>query len=274
MLQIGTQQELKIVKTVEFGAYLSDGEEEVLLPKKQIPEGAKTGDSLRVFLYRDSKDRMIATVKTPKVMIGTVARLKVLEVSKIGAFLDWGLEKDLFLPFKQMTYRPNPGDEVLVSAYTDKSNRLCATMKVYSCLKRQAPYVKEDVVKGLVYEISENFGAFVAVDDTYSALIPKRENYGVNAGDEVMARVTNVTEDGRLTLSVRKKAYLQMDEDAEKLLSIIASFDGVLPFTDRANPEVIRRETGMSKNEFKKAVGRLYREKKIELCENCIRLVR
>ncbi len=273
-MNLGNRQTLEYKRKVDFGAYLTDGSDEVLLPKKLIPADAKIGDSLEVFVYRDSKDRMIATTATPKVTVGTVAKLTVREVTKIGAFLDWGLEKDLFLPFKQMTYRPNPGEEVLVSAYIDKSNRISATMKVYHYLEAGAPYGKDDTVHGLVYEVSENFGAFVAVDDRYLALIPKRENYGeVKAGDRIEARVLSVTEDGRLNLSVRKKAYLQMEEDADKLLAIIRSFDGVLPFSDKANPEVIRRETGMSKNEFKRAVGNLYKQKRIQIGDKSIRLL-
>jgi len=167
-----------------------------------------------------------------------------------------------------------PGDECLVALYIDKSSRLCATMKIYHYLEKRSPYGKEQEVTGRVYEISDNFGAFVAVDDKYSGLIPKKQMYGdkkIKVGDIITARVTAVKADGKLDLSVRQKAYLQMDEDAEKLLDIIDSFDGVLPFTDKANPEVIRRETGMSKNEFKRAVGRLYKERKIEITEKAIR---
>lgn len=275
MLQLGLMQELKMTRRVDFGVYLGenmDSKEEVLLPRKQVPEGLQPGDSLRVFLYRDSEDRMIATTKTPLLMIGQVAKLNVRELNRYGAFLDWGLEKDLFLPFRQQTYRPKPGEQCLVTMYVDKSGRLCATMKIYALLEPVSGYRKDDRVEGLVYEISDNFGAFVAVDEKYSALIPKRELYGqVEAGQYIKARVASVLEDGRLVLSVREKAYLQMEKDAEKVLALIDSFDGVLPFTDKANPEVIRRETGMSKNEFKRAVGSLLKAGKIRLTERSIR---
>ena len=277
MLELGKRQKLKVVKEVDFGIYLGDEKEKVLLPKKQVPEGIKVGDELEVFLYRDSADRPIATVRTPKLALGELAVLKVSDVTNIGAFLDWGLEKDLFLPFKQQTEKVKPGEECLVTLYLDRSGRLCATMKVYHELRTDSPYRKDDTVTGRVYETSGNFGVFVAVDDKYSALIPKKELYGgkeFQVGDKITARVANVKEDGKLELSVRQKAYLQMDEDAERLMEIIDSFDGVLPFSDKAKPEVIRRETGMSKNEFKRALGGLYKQRRVEIGEKSVRKIK
>lgn len=276
MIKLGERQTLTIVKKVEFGVYLAESkdnaEEKVLLPVKQVPEGAMSGDVVEVFVYRDSKDRMIATTNTPKLKMGEVAELAVAQVGKFGAFLDWGLEKDLLLPFKQQKKRVQPGDKVLVSLYIDKSGRLCATMNVYENLRCDSPYKKNDQVTGRVYEISDNFGAFVAVDNIYSALIPKKELYGkVMPGEDVTARVTQVKEDGRLDLSIREKAYLQIEKDAEEILRIIDSYDGVLPFNDKVSPEIIKRETGMSKNEFKRGVGNLLKNGLIEITDKVIR---
>ena len=271
MIKTAEFQTLIMSRSVEFGVYLKDkeGEGEVLLPKKQVPEGLKAGDEIEVFVYKDSDDRLIATVNKPFVTLHKVARLKVSQVTKIGAFLDWGLEKDLFLPFAQQTYRVKEGDDILVSVYIDKSERVAATMKIYPYLEHATGIKAEDVVEGTVYEISDNFGAFVAIDDKYQGLIPKRELYGdVEVGRKVNARVISVREDGKVNLSIRKKSYLQIESDAEKLIEIIKSYDGVLPFTDKASPEVIKRETGMSKNEFKKAVGNLYKNRVIEITEN------
>lgn len=276
MLELGKKQILTVVKEVDFGVYLGDDKEKVLLPKKQVPDGIKTGDKLEVFLYKDSSDRPIATTNTPKLALGGVALLKVSDVSGIGAFLDWGLEKDLFLPFKQQTAKVKAGDECLAALYVDKSGRLCATMKIYHYLQTGGPYKKDDTVIGRVYEISGNFGIFVAVDDRYSALIPKKELYGgkkYQVGDMVTARVAAVKEDGKLELSVRQKAYLQMGEDAEKLMEIIESYGGELPFSDKAAPEVIKRETGMSKNEFKRALGGLYKQRRVEIGEKSVRKI-
>lgn len=275
-LRLGEKQELVIVKKVEFGVYLAETagqqEERVLLPAKQIPDQAQVGDIVEVFLYRDSQDRLIATTREPKLVMGEVALLKVVQMGKIGAFLDWGLEKDLFLPFKQQRGRVGAGDQVLVSLYVDKSDRLCATMNVYRNLRSDSPYSREDRVSGRVYEISDNFGAFVAVDDIYSALIPKKELYGeVELGKVISARVVKVQEDGRLELSIREKPALQIEKDAEKILKLLDSYEGSLPFTDKAAPEVITHETGMSKNEFKRAVGHLLKAKKISIGEKTIR---
>lgn len=278
MFELGKKQSLIIVKELDFGVYLGESlnasmDDRVLLPKKQVPQDSKIGDSIEVFLYKDSKDRIIATTNKPLLSVGEVGKLKVSQVTKIGAFLDWGLEKEVLLPYKEQTAKVREGDEVLAVIYVDKSSRLAATMKVYRYLERGSSYEKDDVVRGTVYEIREDMGAFVAVDDRFSALIPKRELYGeIQVGDVVTARVSSVKEDGKLDLSVREKAYLQIEKDAEKLLEIIGSFDGVLPFTDKANPEVIRRETGMSKNEFKRAVGNLLKNGKIIIKPDVIRL--
>lgn len=275
MIQLGEIQNLKIIKQVEFGVYLYDGEnaeERILLPKKQVPEGAVYGDEVEVFVYRDSRDRLIATINKPKITLHEVGRLQVAQVGKIGAFLDWGLEKDLLLPFKEQTRRVSAGEECLAALYIDKSDRLCATMNVYPYLKNNSSYKKEDRVSGTVYEISPNFGAFVAVDDQYSGLIPKRELFGnIAVGDIVNARVTAVKEDGKLDLSIREKAYLQIAGDAEKVMQRIDSFGGTLPFNDKASPELIRREMQMSKSEFKRAVGNLLKAGKITITEKAIR---
>ncbi len=269
MIRLGEKQTLSVVKKVDFGVYLADTsnpEEKVLLPKKQVPDGTDIGSKIEVFIYRDSDDRFIATTNEPKIMLGDVRMLTVKDVGRIGAFMDWGLEKDVLLPFKQQTKKVKSGEEVLCALYIDKSERLCVTMNVYQYLKNDSPYGKDDKVMGTIYEMSDNFGAFVAVDDIYSALIPKKEIYGnIGIGDHITARVTSVKEDGRLNLSLREKAYLQMDTDAEKLLTMMDEQGGKLPFTDKADPELIRDKTGMSKNEFKRAVGRLLKEGKIEI---------
>lgn len=274
-MEIGKIQTLTVVKKVDFGVYLSrEGDKErerVLLPIKQVPEDCKEGDLLSVFIYRDSMDRPIATTRFPKLTLGEVAVLQVLEVGKIGAFLDWGLEKDLLLPFREQIQKVREGQEYLVALYLDKSKRLCATMKVYPYLKTGSPYQIGDHVEGRVYEISPQFGVFVAVDDRYSALIPKKEAQGdYKIGEILKLRVTEVKEDGKLNVSAKKKAYLQMQEDAENVYGVIEEFAGVLPFDDKASPQVIQREFGLSKNAFKRAVGRLLKEGKIEIKEGRI----
>lgn len=279
MIELGRVQTLTVQRVKEFGVYVgegTDGEASVLLPKKQVPEGTKPGDEISVFIYKDSEDRLIATTGLPKVQVGETALLTVREVGKIGAFLDMGLEKDLLLPFKEQSRKVRQGEKVLVTLYVDKSRRLAATMKVYTHMSNESPYKKDDQVNGTIYEINEDLGAFVAVDNKYYGLIPKKELYGnYREGAEVTARVTKVRDDGKLDLSPRQKAYIQMDEDSALVMEIITEqFDGVLPFTDKADPELIKREFKMSKNAFKRAVGRLLKAGQIKITGTTIEKVK
>ena len=277
MIELGKVQELEVVRIKTFGVYLSEdstGKNSVLLPKKQVPEGIKVGDRLQVFIYKDSEDRLIATTGTPKLQLGECAVLTVKEVAKIGAFLDMGLEKDLLLPFKEQNHKVRAGEECLVALYVDKSRRLAATMKVYSYMSNQSPYKKDDKVTGTVYEINENLGAFVAVDNRYYGLIPARELFGdIHEGDTVEARVVKVREDGKLDLSPREKSYLQMDADSQMVMKMIDQCGGVLPFNDKVSPELIKDKFHLSKNAFKRAVGRLLKEGKIKITEKTIERV-
>lgn len=277
MLKIGEKQILRIDKQVPFGVYLTGDvpNERVLLPRSQVPEGAAIGDELEVFLYKDSEDRLIATRKEPKLTLHQVGYLTVIQVSRIGAFLDWGLDKDLLLPYhEQPRERVKEGQIVLVAVYLDKSERLCATMNVYPWLRTDSPYQTGDQVTGIVYETSRNFGAFVAVDSIYSALIPRRELVReLKAGEIVQARVTSVKPDGKLDLSIREKGYLQIETDVETVLRMLNEGGGVIPFTDKASPELIREKTHMSKNEFKRAIGHLLKENRIIIEEERIVLI-
>jgi predicted RNA-binding protein (virulence factor B family) len=277
MLKIGEKQILRIDRQVPFGVYLTGDvpNERVLLPRSQVSEGASIGDELEVFLYKDSEDRLIATRKEPKLTLHQVGYLTVIQVSRIGAFLDWGLDKDLLLPYhEQPRERVKEGQTVLVAVYLDKSERLCATMNVYPWLRTDSPYKTGDQVSGVVYETSRNFGAFVAVDSIYSALIPRRELVReLKAGEVVQARVTGIKPDGKIDLSIREKGYLQIDADVEAILNMLNEGGGMIPFTDKAAPELIREKTHMSKNEFKRAVGHLLKENKISIEDDRIVLL-
>lgn len=273
MIELGKSQIQKKVKETDFGIYLGDDTQKVLLPKKQVPEGLKMGDELEVFVYKDSSDRLISTTTIPKIQMGQPARLTVKQMTSIGAFLDWGLEKDLLLPFKEQTKKIIAGESYLVSLYIDKSERLCATMKVYDKLTTTDKYQKDDVVEGTIYDVKDGLGAFVAVDNKFHGLIPGKEVHrDVKMGDIVYARVTNVREDGKLDLSIHKKAYMQMDDDAENIIEIIREYGGVLPYNDKASPQVIERDFKMSKNAFKRAVGKLLKEGKVEINDKNILL--
>ncbi|MBR6274455.1 MAG: RNA-binding protein [Lachnospiraceae bacterium] len=280
MIELGKIQKLKADRASDHGLYLIDETEpsgnatgkieSVLLPKLQAKK-IKVGDYVEVFVYKDSEDRPVATCDTPLITLSHVARLKVKEITKIGAFLDWGMPKDLFLPFKEQTKRLEAGEEVLVALYTDKSDRLCATMKIYHYLETGAPYEKDDRVNGTVYEVSGNFGTFVAVDDKYSALIPKNELfYPIPIGAKISCRVVKKTEDGKLTLSAREKTAVQMDADARLVYLTLRSAGGFLPFHDKSSPEDIKARFGLSKAAFKRAIGALYKARKITISEKGI----
>lgn len=275
MIKLGETQTLEISKTTDFGVYLSepgnDGSTKVLLPKSQVSKTSALGDKIEVFIYKDSEDRLIATTTIPQLSLGGTALLRVKEVTTIGAFLDWGLAKDLLLPFKEQTFRVHTGEDVLVTLYIDKSDRLCATMKVYNNLSCTSPYHENDRVIGLVYEIIDEFGAFVAVDNCYSALIPPKELYrSLKVGDSVEARIVHVKEDGKLELSIREKSYIQMDADSELIFGKLQEASGFLPYHDKTDSGVIKEVFGLSKNAFKRAIGRLFKEERIIISEEGI----
>lgn len=276
MLEIGRSKKLIMVKNTDFGMYLAETPESpdrVLLPKKQVPEGASKGDEIEVFLYKDTKDRLISTVRKPLIRVGEVAYLSCSEVTKIGAFLDMGLERDLLLPYHEMVYKVKQGDKCLVTMYVDKSGRLAATGRVYNFLRSDSPYRTGDEVSCTIYEISEKLGAFAAVDGLYSGLIPAREwTDEYECGQTVKARVTRVRPDGKLNLSLRDKAYMQIEPDARAVFELIKKNGGKLPFNDHADPELIKKECHMSKNAFKRAVGHLLKEDKIIIDEDSIRI--
>lgn len=271
MIELGKTQCLNIVKKTSFGVYLGTEEDKVLLPAKMVPEDAEIGDALTVFVYRDSSDRLIATTKTPKIQLGELAVLRVMQVGKIGAFLDWGLEKDLFLPFKEQVTHVCEGDLCLVALYIDKSNRLAATTRVYNYLTCAPNYVKDSAVEATVIEINPEMGVYVAVDNKYYGMIPKNEVFEeLKFGDVIHGRVSKVRDDGKLTISLKQKAYIQMDEDSNIVYNKIAENGGTLPFTDKASPEIIKAHFNMSKNAFKRAVGRLLKEGKAEITDDAI----
>ncbi|SET16495.1 hypothetical protein SAMN05660297_01561 [Natronincola peptidivorans] len=279
MIELGIIQKLEIVKITSDGGFLAaqqdNNRESILLSSKELPEEAKVGDEIEVFVYRDSQDEMVATTRKPKITLGRIALLRVVEVTKIGAFLDWGLERDLLLPFKEQTKRVQQGEDYLVGMYIDKSNRLCATMEIYKLLSSESPYKEEDKVHGIIYQIHKELGGFVAVDYQYHGLIPQQELYGgYDAGDEIEARVTKVKEDGKLDLSLREKAYKQMDKDAEVIVNKLKVNNGALALNDNSDPSKIKDELNMSKRAFKRATGRLLKEGIISFTEKGIELMK
>lgn len=275
MIELGKLQKLEVIRETSVGVYLnSDTQneiEDVLLPKRQVPRGTEIGDKIEVFIYKDSEDRIIATTKTPKLTINTLAKLKVIDVTRIGVFLDWGLDKDLLLPFNEQSTRVQKGKEYLVGLYVDKSERLCATMDINKLLSARSSYKKDDMVSGTVYNVKKGFGALVAVEDQYYGLIHDAHVYTTyHTGDQVEVRILKVREDGKLDLSPREKAYKQMDHDAGMILEKLDVSGGFLPFNDKSSPEDIKKHFNMSKGAFKRAIGGLFKERKIKITEKGI----
>ncbi|WP_088185808.1 S1-like domain-containing RNA-binding protein [Desulfosporosinus sp. FKA] len=273
MLEIGKYYQLKINNFTSFGAYLDAGtgerKDNILLPLKQVPEGAKEGDVLEVFIYRDSEERMIATRQKPYAQLGDLAYLRVSARTKIGAFLDIGLERGLLLPFHEQKFSVQVDKYYLVKVYLDKSQRLCATTEIYEYLTADSPYQKNDKVTGTVYRINLPIGIFVAVDNKYCGLIPSSECYtDIKEGDQVEGRVIRVRDDGKLDLSLRDLSYLQLDKDGMKILEQIRQGDGFLPLHDKSSPLEIESRLQMSKAAFKRAVGRLLKENKVVKSEH------
>ncbi len=275
MIELGKMQKLEVTRFTPNGAYMNSKDEkssdDILLPQNQVPQDTKIGDEIEVFVYKDSEDRAIATVKIPKVTLGALAVLKVAEITKIGAFLDWGLDKDLLLPFKEQTGELKKDGEYLVTLYQDNSSRLCATMKVYTLLSSTSPYKEKDHVNGIVTSISTEWGCFVAVDSMYHGLIYTKEIYGnLAVGDKIEARIKKVRPDGKLELSMREPAYKEIEGDSRIILEKLKSNEGTLLLNDSSSPERIKAELNMSKGAFKRAVGRLLKEGAIKITEEGI----
>ena len=279
MIKLGELQELEVAKKVDIGVYLKSEDNEkpedrVLLPIKQVPSDTKIGDKINVFIYRDSNDRIIATVKRPKITMGEIASLKVVEMSRIGAFLNWGLEKDLFLPFKEQIGDIKLNGEYMVGLYIDKSDRLCATMNLFKVLRTDSPYKVNDNVKGTIFSLKRGLGAMVAVDGKYLGLIHEGEIVKpLHSGQLVEVRVSNIKEDGKLDLSLKDAPRLQIDKDGEKVLKVLIKNKGTLSLNDDSSPEEINRILGMSKSSFKKAAGRLMKKKVIIMTKNGIKML-
>ncbi len=278
MIKLGEMQELEVVKKVDFGVYLKSqddekGEDKILLPKKQVPENIQIGDKITVFVYRDSNDRIISTVNRPKIVIGEIGFLKVVEISQIGAFLNWGLEKDLFLPYREQIGEIRNNGEYMVGLYVDKSNRLCATMNLFKVLRTDSPYKINDIVTGTVFSLKRGLGAMVAVEGKYLGLIHEGEILKpLRSGDTVEVRVSNIKEDGKLDLSLKDAPKLQIDRDGDKIFNALAKNKGYLPLNDDSSPEAIVEMLGMSKSSFKKGVGRLMKRGILDIGKDGIRL--
>lgn len=277
MFKLGEYQKLVVSSKTSSGYYLktpdSTLEVDIFLPGNQVPEETEIGDEFELFVYRDSKDRLITTTRKPVVTLHKLALLKVVKASEFGAFLQWGLERDLFLPFSEQLHPVKKGEFVLIRVYIDKSERLCATMKIQKELMTHPDFKVGELHQATVYRINEEIGIFVAVEDFYDGLILKHDVFGSpEIGEKLELYISRIRDDGRLLMSFKKSVPLQIEDDIVYILDQLKKADGFLPYNDSSTPESIRSNFNMSKKAFKRALGRLYKAKQITILEDGIQL--
>lgn len=267
MIKIGQRQKLRVHHFTSEGAYLYDGKDPntLALLEENLDKSIKKEDQVLVFVYKD-KGRLFASRKKPYLELGQIGLLKVVAKTKIGAFMDLGLDKDVLLPFSETIGQVHEGQYYLVRLYLDKTKRLALTMKIKDYLENSSPYKKDDLVEGTIYSIHKDHGIFIAVDEKYDSLVPKEEAKGIyQVGESVMAKVRSVNADGRLVLSFDNEVHFKIDEDAERLLDLLEDAGGLLNIGDKSKPEEIKKLTGLSKSDFKRAAGKLYKEREIKI---------
>jgi predicted RNA-binding protein (virulence factor B family) len=275
MIKVGEYNELEIVKQLDFGIYLGKENVEILMPTKWIPKGAKIGDVLNVFIFRDSDDRLIATTVKPLAVANTFAFLEVKQVNNIGAFLDWGMDKDLLVPFREQAIRMEPGKSYVVFVFADEeTDRLIGSTKLLRFIEKDDVRVQNgDVVDLLIYSQTE-LGYNAIVNNLYSGLIYKNEIFeNIRVGDHLQGYVKNVREDNKIDLSLQKSGFELVDDVKWRILNIIKAENGFLALNDDSSPEEIKAKLQISKKAFKKAIGALYRERLITLTDKGVQLI-
>ena len=275
-MQLGKRNDMTVLREVDFGVYLDGGDlGDVLLPRRYVPQGCKVGDVINVFLYLDQEERLIATTEHPLIEVGKIAYLEVKWVNQFGAFLDWGLMKDLFCPFREQKMRMVQGRSYIVYCYIDSlTHRIVATAKIEKFLsKERPPYHHGDIVDILIQQKTE-LGFKAVVEGQYSGQIYQNELFrDMHTGDQMQAFVKNVREDGKIDLILQEHGKKHVMDFEDQLLQYIQEHDGCCPFHDKSLAEDIYAEFQVSKKTFKKAVGGLYKKNLITIEEDCLRLV-
>jgi len=275
MIEVGKYNELEVVKQMDFGIYLRKDDVEILMPTKWVPRGTAIGDIMNVFVYRDSDDRLIATTLQPYATSGEFAFLEVKQVNSIGAFMDWGMEKDILVPFSEQPNKMQEGRSYVVFIYTDEiTNRMVASAKINKFIERdEIDLHTNDVVDLLIYsETDKGFNAII--NNLYVGLIYKNEIFdNIRIGDKVKGFVKQIREDQKIDLSLQKAGFELVDDVKWKILNILKEKNGFLPLNDNSTPEEIKRELQISKKAFKKAIGALYKERLVKLGEKGIELI-
>ncbi len=273
MVETGQLNKLKVIREVDFGVYLEGGSEGgILLPKSDVPEGTRLGDSLQVFVYLDTNDMPVATTKRPRAQVGQFANLKVVEVNEIGAFLDWGLPKDLFLPYNEQTRRLAQGDFVTVFLYLDNTGRIAATTKLEKHFDSEVSYQQAQLIEMLVWRRTE-IGYLVIIDNCTDGLLHQQDIHRpVRVGQKLPGFIKQVREDGKITVMLEKPGYGRIDPLAQQILQYLESRDGFCALGDKSDPAVIKETFGVSKKAYKMALGQLMKAGRIRQDEQGIYL--
>lgn len=275
-MELGKYNKLTAVRYTSVGLFLEDEEgEDVLLPMKWVPRGVSEGDELEVFIYLDSEERPIATTMKPRAQLGEFAYLQVKQVSRIGAFMDWGLEKDLFVPFIEQDGRMEAGRWYIVYLYVDAmTNRITASAKLENFVEKKDITLKPNQQVNLLVGNKTPLGFNVVIDNRYLGLIYENEIFKkITTGDRTTGFVKNLREDNKIDIILQKPGYSGVEPNAEKILETLRANDGFLDLNDKSDPEEISNRLEMSKKVFKKAIGGLFRQKLITIEEDGIRLV-
>lgn len=274
MVTIGDYNELEIAKEVDFGVYLDSDDGEILLPTKYVPEDARVGDRLRVFIYRDSEDRMIATTLEPKAKVGDFAALPVKDTNQYGAFLEWGLEKDLFVPFQNQRDKMQAGRRYVVYIYLDdSSDRIVATAKYEKYLKKEVTDLTEGQEVNLLVAGFTDLGFKVIINNQYLGMLYKNEVFRELAmGEPTKGYIKKIREDQKIDVTLQRPGFGEVKDAAQIIMEKMQASNGSLPLTDNSQPDEIYQILGMSKKTFKKAIGTLYRQGHILLHEQGISL--
>jgi len=273
MLEIGKYNRLEVKKLSAIGVYLVSELGEILMPTKYVPEGLKPGEHVKVFVYLDSEDRLIATTLTPKAQVGDFAVMEVKDVGSVGAFLDWGLEKDLLVPFSEQPRPMQKGEKHLVRVYLDRSERIAASAKIGKFLDRTHISLKEgEEVKLTFYEFGD-LGAKVIINGRHDGLLFKSELFGKNElGATVKGFVKKIRSDGKIDVTLRKDGVQDIVSGKDNILRVLRERGGFLPVGDKSPPDLISEMFRMSKKSFKAIIGNLYKQGIIEITKEGIRL--
>ena len=275
MIKVGEYNKLKVLREVEFGFYLDDSAEGILLPKRFVPEGLKAGDEIKVFVYHDSEGRLIATTQHPKGVVGEIVKLKAVTVTNQGAFLDWGLMKDIFVPKSKQLSGMRQGADYLVKIYIDEqTGRVAATEKIEPFLSNENLTVKEkDIVDLIVYRRTD-IGYLVIINNKYTGVLHFNEIYrSIGVGDKLKGFIKTIRPENKIDVAAGKPGYTRVEDEAEKIVRLLTKNNNYLPYNDKSDPEEIYSFFGISKKAFKMAVGTLYKQEKITLTKTGIKLL-